>query len=366
MVPVARRNLFSEKGRFAISVGGVALAVLLILTVLALYRGWSRAGEVFEQLPGQLWIVQRGTSDPFHSVSLLDSSRLESTQSIEGVSMTVPVLSRQMNFEVNGSEEDLRLMALDFPEELVSPELRERFLPRAGGIIIEDTLSRKTGLERGDAVTIGGVDLTVERVRPRGGDVLSQFAFVQFSDARKIFGVGEVVNYGMVVLGDDAAGDTVKAEIERGDAGMQVFTAGEFAKSVRKEIDEAFIPVIAILLAIGFIVGTAVVGLTIYTATIERTQEFGVMKAVGAGGGFLYRIVLAQASILTIAGFVFGFAGALLTAELAGRAVPEFATDFQPVDAAAVLAATLVMAVAASLVPVRRVNSIDPAVVFRA
>jgi len=31
MVPVARRNLFAEKGRFAMSVGGVAFAVMLIL-----------------------------------------------------------------------------------------------------------------------------------------------------------------------------------------------------------------------------------------------------------------------------------------------------------------------------------------------
>src|SRR3990170_4404325 len=104
MVPIARRNLFAEKGRFAISVAGVAFAVLLILIVLALYRGWSQTGGTFEQLPGQLWVVQRGTSDPFHSVSLVERSKLEAMASVPGVAAVVPVLSRQMAFSAGDGE----------------------------------------------------------------------------------------------------------------------------------------------------------------------------------------------------------------------------------------------------------------------
>ena len=62
-VPVARRSLFAERGRFADSVAGVAFAVLLILIVLALYRGFSRLGHTFEELPGDLWVVQQGTNN---------------------------------------------------------------------------------------------------------------------------------------------------------------------------------------------------------------------------------------------------------------------------------------------------------------
>lgn len=366
MVPVARRNLFAEKGRFAISVSGVALAVLLILTVLALYRGWSRAGEVFEQLPGELWVVQQGTSDPFHSVSLVEPADIEGVAGIDGVQTVVPVLSRQMNFAPRGDQMSVRLMALDFGGFPASPDLQERFLPASGQIIIDETLSRKTGLDEGDEFAIGAVDLTVARVGPRGGDVLSQFAFVSFEDARAIFGVADVVNYGMVVLDEGAQRGAVKAAIADGYPNLQVYTAKEFAESVRKEIDESFIPIILILVIIGFVVGTAVVGLTIYTATIERTREFGVMKAVGASAGFLYRIVLAQAAMLTGGGFAFGVLGAMAVARLASEAVPEFATEFRVQDVVGVLAVAGVMAMLASFVPVRRVNGIDPAIVFRA
>ena len=366
-VPVARRNLFAEKARFAISVAGVAFAVMLILIVLALYRGWSQTGGTFQQLPGQLWVVQKGTTDPFHSSSLVQVSELQELSALEGVTAVVPVLSRQMNFKAGGSEEEVRLMALDFPPGLpLPPDVRERFLPEPGGIIIESTLSRKTGLGRGDQAQFGTVPLAVGRVQPRSTEVLSPFAFVNFQDAETIFGVADVVNYGMVVVDPNASVAEVAEQIESENPGLQAFTSQEFAKAIRKEIDESFLPIIAILVGIGFIVGAAVVGLTIYTATIERSREFGVMKAVGGSPGFLYRIVLSQSAVLTSAGFLAGFTAALAVARIASRLVPEFATQFELRDLGFVLAITLLMAVIASFVPVQRINSIDPGSVFKA
>lgn len=366
-VPVARRNLFAEKGRFAISVAGVAFAVLLILVVLAVYRGFSRAGQTFQELPGQLWVVQPGTTDPFHSESLVDRSRLEAIESVPGVAVMIPVRSRSMGLPVGGEETSARLMALDVPETVpLSPDVRDRYLPEPGTIIIDRTLSRKTGLHEGDTVDFDAMSLTVARVAPRGAEAAIQFVFLNFEDTQRIFGVGDLVNYGLVMLEPGAQPKAVALAILERDPGLKVFASEAFAQSFRKEIDEVFLPVITILMGIGFVVGAAVVGLTIYTATIERTREFGVMKAVGGSPGFLYRIVLSQSVTLTAAGFVIGLGGALGVAQLAAQAVPEFMTDFRPQDVAGVLVAAALMAVVASFVPVRRINRIDPAVVFRA
>ena len=367
MVPIARRNLFAEKGRFVISVAGVAFAVLLILIVLALYRGFSRTGQTFKVLPGDLWVVQQGTTDPFHSLSLLDSERIASVRGVPGIAAAVPVLSRQMEFTAGGDTPSARFMALDVPESVpLSEEIRANYVPPPGRIVIDRTLSRKTGLDAGDTVVIGGEQLVVERVRPAGGESMQQFVFMQFSDAERAFGVHDVVNYVMVIASPDADPSQVAAAISGRDPHVSVFTASGFAKSIRKEIDESFLPVIAILLGIGFVVGAAVVGLTIYTATIERSREFGVMKAVGGSPGFLYRIVLSQSAMLTGAGFIVGLGAAVGVARLAAQLVPEFVTDFQPGDILVVLIAAAFMAILASFIPVRRINGIDPAMVFRA
>src|SRR3972149_6249698 len=154
MVPVARRNLFSEKGRFAISVAGGAVSVLLILIVLALYRRISRPGQTF-----------RGAS--------------------------------------------------------------------------------------------GGEPLSVQRVAPSGAEALSQFVFLNFQDARRIFGVGELVNYGMVILKEGTEPDAAAQAIAARAPGLQVFPADAFVKAFRKEIDESFLPCFTSLLGIGFVLGAA-------------------------------------------------------------------------------------------------------------
>jgi len=366
-VPVARRNLFAEKGRFTISVAGVGFAVLLILIVLALYRGFSHTGQTFRQLPGDLWVVQQGTTDPFHSVSLLDSERIAGVRQAPGVAQAIPVLSRQMDFEAAGKKPSARFLALDVPASLpLTGELRTNYVPAPGRVVIDSTLSRKTGLSAGDRLVIGGQELVVDHVRSAGGESFQQFVFMNFGDAERAFGVHDVVNYAMVIVSPGIDPTQVAAAIVDQDPRVGVFTTDGFAKSIRKEIDESFLPIIFILLAIGFVVGAAVVGLTIYTATIERSREYGVMKAVGGSPGFLYRIVLSQSAMLTAAGFLVGLGAAIGVARLATEFVPEFATDFQPGDVLGVLIAAIAMAVIASFVPVRRINSIDPALVFKA
>jgi putative ABC transport system permease protein len=366
MVPVARRNLFAEKGRFAISVAGVAFAVLLILIVLALYRGFSHTGETFQKLPGDFWVVQEGTTDPFHSSSLISRAQLEPVAAVDGVAAVVPVLSRQMGFDADGEETSARLLSLDLPSSVSVPEdIRARYLPPEGTVVVDETLARKSGLGDGDAVTLGGTTLTVERSGVRG-EAFSPFAFVSFADAQRIFGVEGIVNYGMVVLEGGADRARVQDAVRAAAPDLRVYTTDAFATAVRKEIDESFLPIITVLLGIGFVVGAAVVGLTIYTATIERSREFGVMKAVGGSPGFLYRVVLSQSAMLTAAGFIVGLAAALLVARLAEQLVPDFVTDFQPTDVAGVLLAAGGMAVVASFLPVRRISGIDPASVFRA
>jgi putative ABC transport system permease protein len=367
MVPVARRNLFAEKGRFAISVGGVAFAALLVLVVLALYRGFARTGETFELLPGQLWLSQQGTTDPFHSLSLVQQSDLIAASQAPDVQFVAPVLVRQMSFSAGQRTVAARVMAVGIPSYArVSDKIRAGYFPRSGEMVIDAILAAKQDLHEGEKVQLNGVDLTIDKIQPRSAEAFQPFAFVSYEDAERIFGVQGIVNFGMVVLQPGANVADTAMGIGRALPGLEVSTKQEFAQAIRAEIDNTFLPIIGIILAIGFTVGGAVVGLTLYTATIERSREFGVMKAVGASGGFLYRIVISQSIVLTVTGFLLGVASALLVARLAQQAQPDFSTQFLLTDILLVFLATSLMAFLAALLPARRLNGIDPAMVFKA
>jgi len=56
-VSIARENLFAEPFRFAISVGGVAFSVVLILLLLGLYTGWLNKITAFiDSVDTDLWV----------------------------------------------------------------------------------------------------------------------------------------------------------------------------------------------------------------------------------------------------------------------------------------------------------------------
>ncbi len=120
-----------------------------------------------------------------------------------------------------------------------------------------------------------------------------------------------------------------------------------------------------LMVAIAFLVGTLVVGLVIYTATVERQREYGMLKAIGARNGVLYRVVTIQAVIAASTGSILGVAFAYGAAELIMNLRPQFLIVFEPIAVAESLLAGLAMALVSALFPARVVAGLAPAEVFR-
>jgi putative ABC transport system permease protein len=367
MVPVARRNLLAEKGRLAISVTGVAFAVLLTLLVLSLYRGWSSIGGLITRLPGDVWIAQEGTTGPFNSSSYLPADGGAALAQIPGVQLVIPVYARQMSFEQDGKELRVFFMALDAPADAPLPQdVRERFLPEPGRVNIDTVFAGKAGVGVGDTLSVSGHDLTVARISSGGNAALTQFAFLNAEDARAIFGIPGVVTFYLLSTAPGADVAAIEASAKEIVPRSDARTSEEFAGEIAKSVETGFLPVVGVLVGLGIVVGGSVIGLTTYTATIEKSRDFGVLKALGASGSYLYRIVITQSLIVGVLGATLGVIASAIAANLIQRSIPEFLTDFWWTDAGAVVGGALAMAVVASFVPVRRINGIDPAMVFRA
>jgi len=119
------------------------------------------------------------------------------------------------------------------------------------------------------------------------------------------------------------------------------------------------------MVGIAFLVGTMIVGLIIYTATVERQREYGVIKAIGAKNRFLYQIVLTQALFASVAGAALGILLGNGAAQWIMSARPQFLIVFDPVDSGQALLAGLGMALIAAIFPTRVIASLAPAEVFR-
>jgi putative ABC transport system permease protein len=116
---------------------------------------------------------------------------------------------------------------------------------------------------------------------------------------------------------------------------------------------------------IGFVVGLAVVALTVYVATLALRREYGSLKGFGAPNAYLYRVVLTQAAISVAIGFVAGIA---ITAALS-LVIPRTGVNLElAISGSSVVKVGLVAAVIAglaALLPIRQIAGLDPAVVAR-
>jgi putative ABC transport system permease protein len=255
-------------------------------------------------------------------------------------------------------------VAVDAPPAAVPPGTRAEFLPAPGHVIVDASLAGQAGVATGDPLALLGHPLTVQRVTG-GGNRLFQLAFINAADARgRIVPRGQV-SFFLLALRRDADPARVMAAARTVVPGGEVRTSAQYAGAFGRLVNEGFLPVVGALLTIGAVVGGAVVAITTYAATVERSRDFGVLKALGAPARLLARIVVVQSLIVGALGAAVGAGTAALLAPAVRRAVPEFVTDLRWSDVLVVIAVTLVVAVGASVAPMQRINRIDPAMVFR-
>jgi putative ABC transport system permease protein len=110
--------------------------------------------------------------------------------------------------------------------------------------------------------------------------------------------------------------------------------------------------------------GVAIYG-SIWYSVSQRIPEIGVRLALGASRSSVFAGVLRRAVTLTGIGVLIGIVATLAGGRvIAGLLFDTRATD--PATLAAVVAATMALAVVAGIVPARRAMSVDPLVALRA
>ena len=119
-----------------------------------------------------------------------------------------------------------------------------------------------------------------------------------------------------------------------------------------------------ITITLGFIVGCAIAGQTFYTFTLENLNQFGSLKAMGVTNLRLVGMVLLQALMVGGIGYGLGVGLAALFGEASKRS--SHLAFFMPWQVLVGTGAAIgVIVLLSSLVSIRKVLVLEPAVVFR-
>jgi putative ABC transport system permease protein len=170
------------------------------------------------------------------------------------------------------------------------------------------------------------------------------------------------------ILADAAPGVPAEEVCRRieDQTGLQAVTREAFIwKTIRYYLAKTGIPVnFAITVLLGFLVGTAIAGQTFYLFTVENIRQFGALKAMGTSNATILGMVLFQAMQVGLIGYGVGVGLAALFGWVV-RSASKLAF-FMPWQVLAITAAAVfVIVLLASLLSIRRVLTVDPAIVFR-
>ena len=105
MFRLALSNLVQNKTRLLISVGGVGLALTLVLFFRAVFDGAEGRLTVYIDRAGaDVWVSQEGVRTMHMSESALPASVVEEVRAVPGVEQAVPILYTEGMIEANGED----------------------------------------------------------------------------------------------------------------------------------------------------------------------------------------------------------------------------------------------------------------------
>ena len=139
-----------------------------------------------------------------------------------------------------------------------------------------------------------------------------------------------------------------------------------FWKTVNYFLASTGIPVnFGITIALGFIVGAAVTGQTLYLFIVESLKQFGALKAMGTSNARIVGMITVQGLLVGAIGYGLGVGGTALFFALTQSSIP--LKGFHMIWQVMALTAGVVgvIVVLASLLSIRKVLVLEPAVVFR-
>jgi putative ABC transport system permease protein len=89
-------------------------------------------------------------------------------------------------------------------------------------------------------------------------------------------------------------------------AGYRIYSMQEYLSAFTIDAMPGLRPFITVIMAIGVVIGFAVVCLSMYMAVLQRTREIGILKALGASNGFILRSIVAEALVMGLGGTILG------------------------------------------------------------
>lgn len=357
---------------------GIVISIFLIgqqLGVLGFLTGMM--GGLVENSRediGQIWVVDNITRNA-NELAKIDEGMAGAIRSIDGVANTYPIVvaNASVKFE-NGKTGSVILVGSEAPLFIAGPtddliqDGQLSNLNDEGAVSAEyyDEDAFNTSLAVGSRLEINGKEAFIKVQTKNARSFSGALMYTSLSKARFYGGFPD--NKISVVAVQVKSGYDVKKVVDNINA--TIYGVRAWDAQVLKNETISYITVssnigtsVGSLVVFAIISGFFIIGLTLYSSALDRIKDYGTLKAIGATNGYIRKLILTQAFLFSVIGFILAYS--LLELFRWGMEAVGMVFYFSALQIFLMFVITLFISVGGSLFAIRKINSVEPASVFR-
>jgi putative ABC transport system permease protein len=372
---LAAKDLKHNLGRFLLTCVGLSLLLCIVLAMVGIYRGLIvEALGLLRAAQAQVWVVEGGTRGPFAEASRLPGDTREMIAAQWGVAAAGAVAYQNVEALHRGAVKRLMVVGAETSRLGEAPALADgRPIMRSRYEAIAD---RAAGLAIGEQIKLGRDTFTLvgltQNIVGSGGDPV---VFVSLRDAQRLqflaepnaarrdlarnpgttTGSGDTINAVLVRLLPDVDPVEFAKSVSRWKH-LSALTHDEQETVLSRSVIERARRQIGLFTSLLLIVSTVIIGLIVYTMTLDKKKSIATLKLIGAPDSRIVGLIIQQALAMGIISFVVGLG---LIHSIYGYFPRRLVLETP--DAAVLFGVVLLECLLASALGVRVALKIDPA-----
>jgi putative ABC transport system permease protein len=374
MLKLAAKQILHEPAKTSLVVLAIAAVVATILVLRAFENGIYEQLRLFAEAKTPLIVAQKGVRNLMTDRSSLPQSARDTVEAVAGVQTAHPATVFPVIYRQGSRQNPIYLWVYDQaggPRRLIGG----RWPEGSREVVIDWSLAKTFDLKPGDPLVVSDYEFRIAGITETTTVFFTSIVFVTYDALIDFFLESDVIadistfpllSFLLVDVAPGASAEATRAAIGGAVPDVSAWTREEVAAADVSTGRGVFGSVMSLLTGVAYLIGILVIGLICFADVATRSRSFAVLKALGFRDRHLVATVAAQTLLTLLAAFPLGVVLAMAAGAWLETIAPRFMLPvLLPGALGQTLAASLVLAVAGSFLPVRSIARIEPAVAFR-
>lgn len=329
------KNLLRHRTRSFLTLIGITASIAVLYSIISFNKGFEIGlSRELERTGLHFMIVPSGCPHEVASLVLhgavipkyLEDTVSEKIKGFDEISLLSPILVTQLPNHTHNRIDLVYGMEMAHLTK-IKPDwkIKGNIPENDDGLIMGSEVAEHNKIKIGDNYSYADKRFTITGILEKTGSQDDAFIYMPIRALQKMLKKeGRVTALGVKVKNPDRLTD-ITDKLSSEIPGIQIVTMNQVMNSISSLASSAKILSLSVAI-IALIISAVGVMNSILMTVFERTQEIGMMRAIGAGRADIFKIIITETILLTSVG---GFTG-LVIATIGSEIIENFVRKFMP------------------------------------